>query len=100
MAYKGTRVGHPAALGGGGDEDFALAVTCGQLALVAGTPVDRVALTAVVLQLEDRRSRACLASGGLTGLQSGQLGSDVVDADDALVGPDTDDLRTARKTLG
>ena len=100
MAYKGTRVGHPAALGGGGDEDLALAVTCGQLALVAGTPVDRVALAAVVLQLEDRRSRTCLASGGLTGLQSGQLGSDVVDADDALVGPDTDDLRTARKTLG
>lgn len=99
VRHERLRVRLPARLGGQRHVDRRGAVARHQLALVAPTPVQRVTLAAVALELEERRAGALLVSGGVPALESRQLRSDVVDADDALIGPDTHDLGAVGKAL-
>lgn len=80
-------------------EHLSVAVARRQRALVAATPVHRVALRLVTTELEEWPRRVLLVGRTVAALQGRQLRRHVVDADHSLVRPRTHDLRTVGKTL-
>ena len=99
MAQEGRQVHVPAGLRRMIHVNVTVTVARRQRALVAATPVHRVSLRLVTTELEERPRRVLLVCGAVTAFQSCQLRRHVVNADDSLVRPRTDNLRTVGKTL-
>ena len=99
MRQERLRVRPPARLRRRGHKDLRGAVARHQLSLVTATPVNRVTLALVTLELEQRLAGSLLVTSRVSVLKGRQLRSDVVDTHDALVGPGAYDLGSIRKTL-
>lgn len=74
-------------------------VSSGKLSLLAAAPVHGISLRAMTLELEQRTVDILLVTSAVTALQSSQLRGNVVDADNTLIGPTTDNLRTIGQAL-